>query len=90
MRDRAPRPSRPDQDGWQVADQDWLAHRPQPVGGELPDSTCPAHARNRPVLAEVMWDTKVDGKKAAKDSLTKACTFVSNKDKEHVIPALID
>jgi len=42
-----------------------------------------------PVLAEVMWDTKADVKKAAKDSLTKACALVSNKDIERFIPALI-
>ncbi|KLO15446.1 hypothetical protein SCHPADRAFT_902343 [Schizopora paradoxa] len=42
-----------------------------------------------PVLAEVMWDTKADVKKAAKESLTKACALVSNKDIERFIPALI-
>lgn len=43
-----------------------------------------------PVLAEAIWDTKVDVKKAARDSLTKACALVSNKDIERFIPALIN
>jgi len=42
-----------------------------------------------PVLAEVIWDTKADVKKAARDSLTKATALVSNKDIERFIPALI-
>jgi elongation factor 3 len=42
-----------------------------------------------PVLAEAIWDTKADVKKAARDSLTKACALVSNKDIERFIPALI-
>ncbi|KAF9228689.1 hypothetical protein BS17DRAFT_744710 [Gyrodon lividus] len=42
-----------------------------------------------PVLAEAIWDTKTDVKKAARDSLTKACALVSNKDIERFIPALI-
>ncbi|KAF9239685.1 polyketide synthetase [Melanogaster broomeanus] len=43
-----------------------------------------------PVLAEAIWDTKADVKKAARDSLTKACALVSNKDIERFIPALIN
>ncbi|KAG6332182.1 hypothetical protein ID866_6905 [Astraeus odoratus] len=43
-----------------------------------------------PVLSEAIWDTKADVKKAARDSLTKACALVSNKDIERFIPALIN
>ncbi|KAH9910720.1 armadillo-type protein [Fomitopsis serialis] len=42
-----------------------------------------------PILAEAIWDTKADVKKAAKDSLERATALVSNKDIEHFIPALI-
>jgi elongation factor 3 len=42
-----------------------------------------------PVLAEAIWDTKAEVKKAARDSLTKATALVSNKDIERFIPALI-
>jgi len=42
-----------------------------------------------PILAEAIWDTKADVKKAARDSLTKATALVSNKDIERFIPALI-
>ncbi|KAJ6630203.1 P-loop containing nucleoside triphosphate hydrolase protein [Mycena sp. CBHHK59/15] len=42
-----------------------------------------------PVLSDVIWDTKADVKKAARDSLTKATALVSNKDIERFIPALI-
>lgn len=42
-----------------------------------------------PVLAEAIWDTKADVKKAAKDSLEKTTALVSNKDIERFIPALI-
>jgi elongation factor 3 len=42
-----------------------------------------------PVLADAIWDTKADVKKAARDSLTKATALVSNKDIERFIPALI-
>ncbi|KAJ6606318.1 P-loop containing nucleoside triphosphate hydrolase protein [Mycena vulgaris] len=42
-----------------------------------------------PVLADTIWDTKADVKKAARDSLTKATALVSNKDIERFIPALI-
>lgn len=42
-----------------------------------------------PVLAGAIWDTKADVKKAARQSLTKACALVSNKDIEKFIPALI-
>ena len=42
-----------------------------------------------PVLSEAIWDTKADVKKAARESLTKACALVSNKDIERFIPALI-
>lgn len=43
-----------------------------------------------PVLAEAIWDTKADVKKAARESLTKATALVSNKDIEKFIPALIN
>ncbi|KAG9036154.1 translational elongation factor EF-1 alpha [Tulasnella sp. JGI-2019a] len=42
-----------------------------------------------PVLAEAIWDTKAEVKKAAKDCLTKTTSLVSNKDVEKFIPALI-
>ena len=42
-----------------------------------------------PVLAEAIWDTKADVKKAARESLTKATALVSNKDIDRFIPALI-
>lgn len=42
-----------------------------------------------PVLAEAVWDTKAEVKKAAKESLTKTTSLVSNKDVEKFIPALI-
>ncbi|WVQ80572.1 hypothetical protein IAT38_002677 [Cryptococcus sp. DSM 104549] len=42
-----------------------------------------------PVLAEAVWDTKSDVKKAAKATLEKACALVENKDIEKFIPALI-
>ena len=42
-----------------------------------------------PVLADAVWDTKSDVKKAAKSTLTKATALVANKDIEKFIPALI-
>jgi elongation factor 3 len=42
-----------------------------------------------PVLSEAIWDTKADVKKAARETLSKACALVSNKDIERFIPALI-
>lgn len=42
-----------------------------------------------PILAEAIWDTKADVKKAARDSLEKTTALVSNKDIERFIPALI-
>lgn len=42
-----------------------------------------------PVLADAIWDTKADVKKAARESLTNATALVSNKDIERFIPALI-
>ncbi|KAI0700543.1 P-loop containing nucleoside triphosphate hydrolase protein [Cerioporus squamosus] len=42
-----------------------------------------------PVLAEAIWDTKADVKKAARDSLEKVTALISNKDIERFIPALI-
>ena len=42
-----------------------------------------------PILGEVIWDTKADVRKQARESLTKACALISNKDIEHFIPALI-
>lgn len=41
-----------------------------------------------PILSEAIWDTKADVKKAARETLTKACNLVSNKDIERFIPAL--
>ena len=43
-----------------------------------------------PVLAEAIWDTKADVKKAARATLEKATALISNKDIERFIPALID
>lgn len=43
-----------------------------------------------PILAEAIWDTKADVKKAARATLEKATALVSNKDIERFIPALID
>ncbi|RDX52834.1 hypothetical protein OH76DRAFT_1462675 [Lentinus brumalis] len=42
-----------------------------------------------PVLAEAIWDTKADVKKAARDSLEKVTALIANKDIERFIPALI-
>jgi len=42
-----------------------------------------------PVLSATVWDTKTEVKKAARDSLTKVATLVSNKDIENLIPALL-
>lgn len=42
-----------------------------------------------PVLAEAIWDTKADVKKAARDTLTKSTALISNKDVARFIPALI-
>ncbi|KAJ9114949.1 hypothetical protein QFC20_001324 [Naganishia adeliensis] len=42
-----------------------------------------------PVMADAVWDTKSDVKKAAKSTLTKSTALVSNKDVEKFIPALI-
>ncbi|GMM32902.1 translation elongation factor EF-3 [Saccharomycopsis crataegensis] len=43
-----------------------------------------------PVLSEAMWDTKVDVKKAATATMTKATETVDNKDIEKFIPKLIE
>ncbi|KIM23012.1 hypothetical protein M408DRAFT_28250 [Serendipita vermifera MAFF 305830] len=43
-----------------------------------------------PVLAEAIWDTKADVKKAARDSLKQTTALVSNKDIKNFIPALIN
>lgn len=43
-----------------------------------------------PVLAEAIWDTKADVKKAARATLEKATALISNKDIERFIPALIE
>lgn len=42
-----------------------------------------------PILADAIWDTKADVKKAARDTLEKATALISNKDIERFIPALI-
>ncbi|CAG8717834.1 2274_t:CDS:1, partial [Acaulospora colombiana] len=43
-----------------------------------------------PVLAEAIWDTKADVKKAARESLKQTTALVSNKDIVNFIPALIN
>ena len=43
-----------------------------------------------PVLAEAIWDTKADVKKAARDTLKQTTALVSNKDIVNFIPALIN
>ncbi|PVF93542.1 putative YEF3-translation elongation factor eEF3 [Serendipita vermifera] len=43
-----------------------------------------------PVLAEAIWDTKADVKKAARESLKHTTALVSNKDIVNFIPALIN
>lgn len=43
-----------------------------------------------PILADAIWDTKADVKKAARVTLEKATALISNKDIERFIPALID
>ena len=43
-----------------------------------------------PVLAEAIWDTKADVKKAARATLEKATALISNKDIERFIPELIE
>lgn len=43
-----------------------------------------------PILAEAIWDTKADVKKAARDSLKQTTALVSNKDIVNFIPALIN
>lgn len=58
-----------------------IASAPIPVARSMPDII--------PVLSEVIWDTKADVKKASRDTLTKACALISNKDIEKFIPALI-
>lgn len=40
-----------------------------------------------PVLAEAIWDTKADVKKAARETLTKVTALVSNKDIERLVLA---
>ncbi len=42
-----------------------------------------------PVLSDAMWDTKVDVKKAATSTLTKATETIQNKDIEKFLPDLI-
>jgi elongation factor 3 len=54
-----------------------------------PSQTARAMPDIVPVLADVIWDTKAEVKKAARDTLTKATALVSNKDIERFIPALI-
>jgi elongation factor 3 len=54
-----------------------------------PDQMAKAMPDIVPVLAEAIWDTKAEVKKAAKASLNKATALVSNKDIERFIPALI-
>jgi len=61
---------------------------------QLVKSAAPQTARAMPdiipVLTEVIWDTKAEVKKAARDTLTKATALISNKDIERFIPALIN
>ncbi|EJD06251.1 uncharacterized protein FOMMEDRAFT_18396 [Fomitiporia mediterranea MF3/22] len=54
-----------------------------------PEQTAKSMPDIVPVLSEVIWDTKADVKKAARDTLTKATALISNKDIERFIPALI-
>ena len=54
-----------------------------------PSQTARAMPDIVPVLADAIWDTKAEVKKAARDTLTKATALVSNKDIERFIPALI-
>ncbi|KAG7694998.1 hypothetical protein KL930_001321 [Ogataea haglerorum] len=42
-----------------------------------------------PVLSEAMWDTKLDVKKAATETMTKTTATIENKDIEPFIPKLI-
>jgi elongation factor 3 len=59
-----------------------IASAPTQVARATPDIV--------PVLAEAIWDTKADVKKAARATLEKATALISNKDIERFIPALID
>ncbi|ODV96319.1 hypothetical protein PACTADRAFT_40584 [Pachysolen tannophilus NRRL Y-2460] len=43
-----------------------------------------------PVLSEAMWDTKVEVKKAATDTMTKCTETVENKDVKPFLPKLIE
>jgi elongation factor 3 len=61
--------------------QQLVTSAPVQMGRAMPDLI--------PVLAEAVWDTKADVKKAAKVTLEKACALVENKDVEKFIPALI-
>jgi len=58
-----------------------VASAPFQIGRLTPDIV--------PVLAEAIWDTKADVKKAARETLTKSTALISNKDIERFIPALI-
>lgn len=59
-----------------------IASSPVQIGRATPDII--------PILAEAIWDTKADVKKAARATLEKATALISNKDIERFIPALID
>ncbi|KIP08606.1 hypothetical protein PHLGIDRAFT_34896 [Phlebiopsis gigantea 11061_1 CR5-6] len=59
-----------------------IAHAPSQIAKSTPDIV--------PILADAIWDTKADVKKAARATLGKATALISNKDIERFIPALID
>lgn len=61
--------------------QQLITSAPEQMGLAMPDLV--------PVLAEAVWDTKADVKKAAKATLQKAVALVENKDIEKFIPALV-
>ncbi|GMF05060.1 unnamed protein product [[Candida] boidinii] len=42
-----------------------------------------------PILSEAMWDTKVEVKNAATETMSKATSTIQNKDIEPFIPKLI-
>ncbi|KNX50199.2 elongation factor 3 [Cryptococcus deuterogattii R265] len=61
--------------------QQLITSAPYQMGEAMPDLV--------PVLAEAVWDTKSDVKKAAKATLEKAVSLVENKDIEKFVPALV-
>jgi elongation factor 3 len=43
-----------------------------------------------PVVSDCMWDTKLDVKKKATDTMATICTLIENKDIERFLPAVIE